>query len=337
MSDQSASVLTNIQAGISGLAGQHRAIVYVLKRLLGSIPTLLAVLTVIFFAIRTLPGDPALAILGDTATAQAVAALREKLGLNLPVWQQYLGFLRGIVQGDLGVSLVNGRAVLSELLRVLPYTLMLTLTSILIGALIGVPLGILSALHRNRLIDYITRVVSLLGFSFPVFYAAILLILVFAVWLPWFPVISSPEGAGLGERLHDLVLPAVAGSLALIAMITRASRSSLLEVMGDDYIRTARAKGLPEKIVLYRHALRNALIPVVTVIGLYFALIIGNSVLIETVFTRPGLGSLIIGSLDNRDYPMVQGLLVAYALIVVIVNILTDLTYSLIDPRISQT
>lgn len=317
-------------------AGRYRAPLYILRRLFSAIPTLLAVLTVIFFAIRTLPGDPALAILGDSATDAAIAALREKLGLNLPVWRQYLDFLGGLMHGDLGTSLVYGRGVLSELLRVLPYTLALTLASILIGTLIGVPLGIISALHRNRLIDYVTRVLSLLGFSFPVFYAGIILILMFAVWLPWFPVISSTTG-GFGNSLHGLVLPAAAGSLGLIAMITRASRSSLLEVLGDDYIRTARAKGLPEKIVLYRHALRNALIPVVTVIGLYFALIIGNSVLIETVFTRPGLGSLIIGSLDNRDYPMVQGLLVAYAAIVIVVNLLTDLTYSVIDPRIGQS
>ena len=292
--------------------------------------------TLIFFAMRTLPGDPALAILGDAATAQSIAALREKLGLNEPIASQYLSFLAGLLRGDLGTSLVYNRSVLSELLRVLPYTLELTFAAILLGIAMGIPLGILSALYRNRWLDYVTRVLSLLGFSFPVFYAAILLILTFSIWLPWFPVISSPSGASLGERLHDLVLPAVAGSLGLIAMITRASRSSLLEVMGDDYIRTARAKGLPERIVLFRHALRNALIPVITVIGLYFALIIGNSVLIETVFTRPGLGTLIIGSLDNRDYPMVQGLLVAYAVIVVVVNILTDLSYSVLDPRVGR-
>lgn len=317
-------------------AGRYRAPLYIARRILSAIPTLLAVLTLIFFAIRTLPGDPALAILGDTATDASIAALRERLGLNLPIWRQYLDFLNGLLHGDLGTSLVYGRSVLAELLRVLPYTLALTVASIVIGTVIGVPLGIISALHRNRLIDYVTRVFSLLGFSFPVFYAGIMLILLFAVWLPWFPVMSSSIDGGLMERLHGLVLPAVAGSLGLIAMITRASRSSLLEVLSDDYIRTARAKGLTERTVLYRHALRNALIPVVTVIGLYFALIIGNSVLIETVFTRPGLGSLIIGSLDNRDYPMVQGLLVAYAAIVIVTNILTDLTYSVIDPRIGR-
>ncbi|MEO9101547.1 MAG: ABC transporter permease, partial [Burkholderiaceae bacterium] len=288
--------------------GNHPTPALVARRLLQSVPTLLAVVTLIFVAIRTLPGDPALAILGDTATAEAIAAVRERLGLNQPLWQQYLDFLGGLLRGDLGSSLVYNKPVVGELLRVLPLTLELTIASILLGSLIGIPLGIVSALYRNRFIDYATRVFSLLGFSFPVFYAAILLILVFAVWLPWFPVISSSsvDGGTLGSRLHDLVLPAATGALGLIAMITRATRSALLEVLGEDYIRTARAKGLNKRTVILRHALRNALIPMVTVIGLYFALIIGNSVLIETVFTRPGLGSMIVGSLDNRDYPMVQ-------------------------------
>ena len=306
------------------------------RRLLLAIPTLWAVLTLVFVAIRTLPGDPALAILGDNATAEAIAALRERLGLDRPVWLQYADFLGGLATGDLGNSLVYGRPVLGELLRVLPLTLELTAASILLGSLVGIPLGIVSALHRNRLIDYLTRLFSLLGFSFPVFYAAILLILVFSVWLPWFPVISAAGDGGVASRLHDLVLPAIAGALGLVAMITRATRSALLEVLGEDYIRTARAKGLSRRTIILRHALRNALIPVVTLIGLYFALIIGNSVLIETVFTRPGLGTLIVGSLDNRDYPMVQGLLVVYALIVIVVNIAVDLSYAALDPRVER-
>lgn len=321
---------------MSKLSGRYPVPYYVALRLVTSVPTLLAVLTVIFFAIRTLPGDPALAILGDIATEEALVALRERLGLNLPIWQQYLTFLGGLVQGDLGMSLVYNRPITEELMRVLPFTLELTVASILLGSAIGIPLGVLSAIYRNRMIDYLTRTFSLLGLSFPVFYAAILLILVFSVYLNWFPVISSGGGGSLGERLNSLALPALAGALGLLAMIARATRSSLLEVLGEDYIRTARAKGVGPQLVIFRHALRNALIPVVTVIGLYFALIIGNSVLIETVFTRPGLGSLIIGSLDNRDYPMVQGLLIVYSLIIIIVNILTDISYSLIDPRVKS-
>ena len=319
------------------LAARNPTTFFVARRLAVSAPTILAVLTVIFFAMRTLPGDPAYAILGDIATAEAVEALREKLGLNLPVGQQYLDFITGILQGDLGQSLVFNRPVLGEIARVLPYTIELTIASILIGCVIGIPLGILSALYRNRMFDYITRVLSLVGFSIPVFFAAILLILLFAVQLRWFPVISSGQSSGFGGSFRELFLPALTGALSLVAMMTRATRSSMLEVLGEDYIRTARAKGAPRRIVVMRHALRNALIPVVTIVGLYFALIIGNSVLIETVFTRPGLGSLIIGSLDNRDYPMVQGLLVVYALIIVVVNLLTDLSYSLIDPRVKRS
>ena len=185
----------------------------------------------------------------------------------------------------------------------LPFTLELTFASIIIGSAVGIPLGVLSALYRNRLLDYITRVVSLIGFSIPVFFTAILLILAFAVHFRWFPVISSGNSAGFSGRINELVLPALTGALSLMAMMTRATRSSMLEVLGEDYVRTARAKGAPPSIIVIRHALRNALIPVVTIIGLYFALIIGNSVLIETVFTRPGLGSLIIGSLQMNHWP----------------------------------
>ncbi len=310
---------------------------FALRRLALAVPTILAVLTVIFFAMRTLPGDPAYAILGDVATAESVAALRETLGLNKPIAAQYIDFVAGIFRGDFGSSLVFNRPVLGEIARVLPYTLELTVASVVIGSVIGIPLGILSAIHRNRMLDYITRTLSLVGFSIPVFFIAILLILLFAVKLGWFPVISSGHPGDFGARMNDLFLPALTGALPLVAMMTRATRSSMLEVLGEDYIRTARAKGAPYRLIILRHALRNALIPVITIIGLYFALIIGNSVLIETVFTRPGLGSLIIGSLDNRDYPMVQGLLVVYAVIIVVINILTDLTYSMIDPRVKHS
>lgn len=318
------------------LAARHPTVRFVVRRLAVAIPTLLAVLTVVFFAMRTLPGDPAYAILGDIATAEAVAALREKLGLDRPLAAQYLSFVTGILRGDLGTSLVFGRPVLDEIARVLPYTIELTVASIALGCLAGIPLGVLSALHRNRTLDYVTRVLSLIGFSIPVFFTGILLILLLAVKLGWFPVISSGQGTGLGGGLRELVLPTLTGALSLMAMMTRATRSSMLEVLGEDYIRTASAKGAPRNVIVLRHALRNALIPIVTVVGLYFALIIGNSVLIETVFTRPGLGTLIIGSLDNRDYPMVQGLLVVYAAIIVVVNLLTDLTYGFIDPRVKR-
>jgi ABC-type dipeptide/oligopeptide/nickel transport system permease component len=205
---------------------------------------------------------------------------------------------------------------------------------VLLGAIIGVPLGVWSALHRNRLIDYVTRIGSLLGLSFPAFVMAVLLLLVFAIQLPWFPVISSGGSGTLGERLLHLALPAINLGIIMAAYITRVTRSSMLEVLGEDYIRTAHAKGVPAMAVIWRHSLRNALIPVVTVVGLYLGILIGNSVLTEIVFNRPGLGKLIVGALTQRDYTMLQGLMVVYTFVIVVVNLLTDLTYGFIDPRV---
>lgn len=307
---------------------------FALTRIALAIPTLLAAVTVVFFAIRVLPGDPAIAMLGDGATQASIEALRERLGLNQPLYLQYLGFLGDLVTGSLGDSVRSGRPVLSHIAQVLPYTLDLTIASVLLGVLLGVPFGVLAAVHRNKMPDYFTRIVSLLGLSFPVFFLAIILILLFSIQLGWFPVISEGNLSDPLDRLRHLALPAIAGSFSVAAFTTRATRSSLLEALGEDFIRTARAKGLPARIVLYRHAFRNALIPVVTVVGLYLGLVIGNSVLIEIVFNRPGLGKLIVDSLTQRDYAMLQGLIITYAFFIIIANLLTDLTYGLMDPRI---
>ncbi len=309
---------------------------YTLHRLLAAVPTLLAVLTVIFLIIRVVPGDPAIAILGDNASQQVIDAFRDRLGLNDPLWVQYGRFLAEIAQGDLGSSMVSGRTVWQEVGAVLPYTIDLTAASILIGILLGIPLGVLAAVHRNGWIDYVTRLVSLLGLSFPAFFTAILLILVFSIELRWFPVISRADMADPADRLYNLVLPALSLGLIMTAYVTRAARSSMLEVLGEDYVRTARAKGVPPRVVVLHHALRNALIPIVTVIGLYLGLLIGNSVLTEIVFNRPGLGKLIVTSLNQRDYAMLQGLMVVYACFIVVVNLLTDLTYGLLDPRVKH-
>ncbi|MCR4269171.1 ABC transporter permease [Nitratireductor sp. ZSWI3] len=307
---------------------------FVLKRLGFAVVTLFAVLTIVFFIVRVLPGDPAVAILGDQANEQALAALRARLGLDQPLYVQYVEFLGGVIVGDWGVSMVSGRPVIQEILKVLPATLELTFVSLLLGALFGIPLGVWSAVRRNRLPDYITRMASLLGLSFPAFVSAVLLLLVFAIQLRWFPVISSGQGTTLGERLRDLALPAINLGLIMAAYITRVARSAMLEVLNQDYVRTAYAKGLAFATIIWRHCLRNAMIPVVTVVGLYLGILIGNSVLTEIVFNRPGLGKLIIGALNQRDYTMLQGMMVIYTLIVVLVNLLTDLTYGLIDPRI---
>jgi peptide/nickel transport system permease protein len=307
---------------------------FVLKRIGFAVVTLFAVLTIVFFIVRVLPGDPAQVILGDQASAAAVEALRARLGLDQPLWAQYLDFLRGVLSGDWGVSMVTGRPVIAEILKVLPATVELTVASLILGVVFGVPLGVWSAVRRNTLPDYVTRLVSLLGLSFPAFVSAILLLLVFAIQLRWAPVISSGQGDTLGARLRDLALPAINLGLIMAAYVTRVSRSAMLEVLTQDYVRTARAKGLAFGTVVWRHCLRNSMIPVVTVVGLYLGILIGNSVLTEIVFNRPGLGKLIVGALNQRDYTMLQGMMVIYTLIVVAVNLLTDLTYGLIDPRI---
>ena len=307
---------------------------FVLKRLGFAVITLLSVLTIVFFIVRILPGDPAQVILGDQASQAAIEALRTRLGLDRPIWVQYFEFMGGVFTGDWGRSMVTGRPVIREIMNVLPATIELTVAALILGAVIGIPLGVWSAIRRNTVPDYLIRIASLLGLSFPAFVSAILLLLAFAITLRWFPVMSTGRGDTLGARLTDLALPAINLGLIMAAYITRVSRSAMLEVLSQDYVRTARAKGVSFSTIIWRHCLRNTMIPVVTVVGLYLGILIGNSVLTEIVFNRPGLGRLIVGALNQRDYTMLQGMMVIYTLIVVLVNLLTDLTYGLIDPRI---
>jgi peptide/nickel transport system permease protein len=307
---------------------------YLIKRLAMAIPTLLLAMTAVFVLARVVPGDPALVILGDHASTEALAALREQLGLNRSLPLQYLDFLGGLVQGDLGRSLVSGKSVWAEVVSVLPYTIELTFAAMFIGVACGVPLGVYAAVHRNHLPDTLTRLFSLAGLSFPAFVSAILLLLVFAIQLQWFPVISSPRLGDPIDHLRNLVLPAMNLGLIMTAYVTRVARSSMLNVLGEDYVRTAKAKGIGASAVLWRHALRNALVPVATVVGLYLGTMIGNSVLTEIVFSRPGLGKLILGALNQRDYTLLQGLMVFFAGLIVLANAATDIAYGLIDPRV---
>jgi peptide/nickel transport system permease protein len=306
---------------------------FLIRRLAFAVVTLFAVLTLVFLLVRIVPGDPAQVILGDQASREAIEAMRVRLGLDKPVWQQYATFLGGALRGDWGVSMVTGRPVIEEVLKVLPWTIELTLVSLLLGTAIGVPLGVWAAVNRNRAVDYASRISSLLGLSFPPFVSAILLLLAFSIALPWFPVISARTGSA-GAWLQSITLPAINLGLITAAYITRVTRSAMLDVLAEDYVRTARAKGVPWRAVVWRHALRNALIPVITVIGLYLSILIGNSVLTEIVFSRPGLGKLIVGALNQRDYTMLQGMMVIYTLIVVAVNLMTDLAYGVADPRV---
>ncbi len=308
---------------------------YLLKRALYTLPMLLGVLTLVFVLVRIVPGDPAIVIMGDNATAQALAELRTRLGLDLPIWRQYIVFMGDVLTGDLGRSLVTNRPVLADVAAVLPYTIELTVTSLALGIVTGVPLGILAARKRDGVLDWVARLVSLAGLSFPAFISAILLLLFFSIQLGWFPVLSRayPLDEPV-ERLKSLALPAINLGLIMMAYITRVTRSSMLKALSEDYMRTARAKGVPGFYVIWRHGFRNVLIPVITVIGLYFGVLMGNSVLTEIVFNRPGLGKLIISALDKRDYTMLQGLMVIYAFIIAIVNLATDLAYGFVDPRV---
>ncbi|EEX12137.1 MAG: ABC transporter permease [Salipiger thiooxidans] len=307
---------------------------FILKRLGFALITLICVLTLVFLVVRILPGDPALVILGDQASPDSVAALRDRLGLNDPILVQYASFLGRALQGDLGNSMVTGRPVTSEILNVLPYTLELTFAALVLGTVLGVPAGVWAAVRRNRIPDYLMRLVSLIGLSLPAFVAAIILMMVFAIHFGWFPVISAGNAETLTERLRQMALPTLALALIMMAYITRVTRSAMLEVLSQDFVRTARAKGVSPSRVVWTHALGNCLIPITTVVGLYLGILIGNSVLTEIVFSRPGLGKLILTALTQRDYTLLQGMIVVYTLMVVVVNLATDLTYGLLDPRI---
>jgi peptide/nickel transport system permease protein/glutathione transport system permease protein len=307
---------------------------FFVRRLLAAVPTLLAVLTLVFVIVRIVPGDPALVILGDQATPEAAAALRERLGLDRPLWTQYVDFLTSALTGDFGNSLVTGRPILDEVAAVLPHTIDLTLASMVFGTVVGVPVGIWAALHRNRAIDVAARILSLFGLSFPVFVSGIFALLLFSLHWRIFPVIGAANLDDIGDRLHKLVLPTVTLGLIMAAYITRVTRSAMLASLSEDYIRTARAKGVPWRRVVWVHGLRNASIPIVTVVGLYVGILIGNSVLTEIVFNRPGLGKVIVGALNQRDYTMLQGLMVIYCFLIVVVNAVTDLLYGVLDPRV---
>jgi ABC-type dipeptide/oligopeptide/nickel transport system permease component len=307
---------------------------YAIRRILQSIPILIIVLTLVFVVVRVLPGDPAVAALGDYASEEAVQALRMKLGLNEPIWLQYLRFLGRLARGDLGISAITGYPVAKQVLQVLPYTLELTFCAILFGYLLGVPLGISAAVHRNSFIDYFNRIFSLLGLSVPAFYLGIILILLFSIIFPIFPVVGGGEFWDLKDNLRHLALPGFSLGLLMMAYVTRMTRSAILDVLREDYVRTAHAKGVLERLVLYKHALRNALIPIVALGGLYAVVLIGSSVMVEIVFSRPGLGKLMVGAIKQRDYTTLQSVMVIYAVLVVLINLATDLIYGLIDPRI---
>jgi ABC-type dipeptide/oligopeptide/nickel transport system permease component len=307
---------------------------YAIRRIFLIVPTLWAVVTVVFFLIRIVPGGPAVAALGTYASEEQIRALEHQMGLDRPIMVQYVTYLADLCRGNLGKSLITQRPVLKEIAQGLPYTIDLTVAGMVLGILMGVPIGIFTALRRNELPDYLGRIFSLTGISMPEFYLGILLMYFFAVKLNLFPVIGGGDLNDWGSRLYHLVLPAFTLGIIMTSFISRMTRSSMLNVIGEDYVRTARAKGVSERMVVYKHALRNALIPTTTVIGLYAGILMGGSVLTEIVYSRPGLGKMMVFAVKDRDYMTLQTVIVIFSAAVFLLNLLTDILYSLIDPRI---
>ena len=302
---------------------------YLTNRVLYTLPVIWLVVSLVFLLIHLVPGDPIAQMLGEGAPPADLAATRHAYGLDLPLGQQYLNYWKGVVHGDLGTSLHYNQSVSELLGQRYPYTLQLTVAALAVAMLLSVPAGVHSARRRNRWDDRAISVVSLFGLSFPNFALGPILILLFSIKAGWLPV----SGSG---TLANQVLPAVTMGSALAAILTRMVRTSMLEELNQDYIRTARAKGLAENIVVYRHALRNAMIPVITVLGLQFGALLAGAIVTETIFSWPGVGRLTIQAISNRDYYLVQGCILAIGLTYVAVNFLTDLLYSAVNPRIRQ-
>lgn len=300
---------------------------FLARRLALTIPVLLGVATLVFSLIHFIPGDPAQAMLGETAAPSDVAALRRQLGLDRPLLEQYAAFLAGAVKGDLGTSLRTGEPVTDQLLERLPATFELAAAAMLFAVLFAIPLGIAAAVRRGTAVDHAAMTVALAGVSVPNFWLGPLLALVFAVELGWLPV------SGRGELSH-LVLPAVSLGAGLSAILARMTRASLLEELREQYVQAARARGVSGTRAVMRHAFRNSLIPVVTIIGLQFGVVLTGAVITETIFAWPGVGRLLIQSIGFRDYPLVQGCILFIAVVYVMVNLVTDLVYGVLDPRI---
>ena len=305
----------------------------ILTRLVLTIPVVWLVVSLVFLLIHLVPGDPIQMMLGEGATPADIGALRHQLGLDLPLHTQYIGYWSGELHGDLGNSIRLHDSVSHLIAMRYPYTLALTLAALVLALVLAVPAGILAAVERGRWIDQVLSVVSLFGLSVPVIALGPVLILVFSIALGWLPVSGANAGGTNSIDWRYLVLPSVAMGASLAAILTRMVRTAMLEELGQDYIRTARAKGLSETAVVYRHALPNALVPIVTLIGLQFGVLLAGAVVTEKIFSWPGLGRLVVDSIANRDYALVQGCLLSIGLTYVLVNLMTDVVYRWINPR----
>src|SRR6056297_262231 len=328
---------------------------YIIKRLLALIPILIGVAVIVFLIVHLIPGDPAQTMLGERASDQALEKLREDMGLNDPLPVQFWRYVKDLLRGDLGRSIMSNNPVSEELGQRFPATLELSFFAILFAVLIGIPAGIFASINQNSWFDNLSMLIALIGVSMPIFWLGLMFIWLFAVELGWFPP-SSRIGVGLDftpitnlyvvdsiiqlnfnafkDILHHLFLPAVALGTIPMAIIARMTRSSMLEVLRKDYIRTAYAKGLESRIVIVKHALKNALVPIITVVGLQFGVLLGGAVMTETIFSWPGLGKYLVDAIYARDFPIVQGGILFFAGVFVFVNLIVDLSYATVDPRI---
>jgi peptide/nickel transport system permease protein len=328
---------------------------YIIKRILALIPILLGVAIIVFLIIHLIPGDPAQTMLGERATAESLERLREQMGLNDPLHVQFGRYMKDLLRGDLGRSIMSNNPVSSELKQRFPATLELSFFAMMFAVIVGVPAGIFASIKQNSWFDNLSMMIALIGVSMPIFWLGLMFIWLFAVELGWFPP-SSRIGVGVNFQpitnlyvidsiirmnfdafkniLHHLVLPSVALGTIPMAIIARMTRSSMLEVLRKDYIRTAYAKGLTKKVVIIKHALKNALVPIITVVGLQFGVLLGGAVMTETIFSWPGLGKYLVDAIYARDFPIVQGGILFFAGVFVFVNLIVDLSYATVDPRI---
>lgn len=300
---------------------------YILKRVIGVIPTLIIVTTFVFFFVRLIPGDPARLVAGPQATLEDVQVVREELGLDKPILTQYADYVTGLFHGDLGMSLRTKRPVATEVSLRYMNTVKLTVFSLLWSVIVGVIIGVWSGKHRSKWQDYTGMTLAISGISMPSFWIGFLLIMVFSVNLKWLPTTGA-------DSWKSFILPSIALGTSIAAIIARFTRSSIIEVMKEDYIRTARAKGLRERAVIWKHAFRNAMISVVTVVGLQFGFLLGGSVVTESVFAFPGLGSLLVESVNYRDYNAIQSLILIFSLHFIVINLVVDILYALLNPEI---
>lgn len=306
---------------------------YTLKRLVQLIPTLFIVVLIVFIITRVIPGDPAAVMLGPQASVEDVESLREELGLNESMWTQLGGYLKGLIKGDLGDSYYYNEPVSDIIAERFPATLILSVSSMLISLLVGIPIGVISATKQYSKFDYITMILALIGISMPVFWLALMLVLIFSVNLGWLPSVGMGS-EGFVDIIKHLILPSISLAVISAGVFARFTRSSMLDIIKEDYIKTANAKGLKQKIVVWKHAFKNALPPIITIVGIQFSSLLSGAILTETIFSWPGMGKLIVDAIEKRDYSLVQGGVIFVAFVYVIINLIVDISYALLNPKV---